>query len=198
MTHPRIDTTLFRPAAHKWPDLVASIGRLSLEKNIGTLITAIAGLPWAHLWIAGDGPLHVELSKLVGSIWGSRIVLLGSVPNDKVAEILSRSEYFVLPSLYDQAPKSLWEAMGAACTCIVSAQVGVVEDGVTGFLCDPTVDGIRVALERAREHPRKGQIAQEARRWVKRAQGVSQAGITQRSGYGAIGAPNRENARAED
>ena len=53
---PHIDTTLFRPAAHKWPGLVASVGRLSPEKNIGALIAAVAQPPWAHLWIAGNGP----------------------------------------------------------------------------------------------------------------------------------------------
>ena len=198
VTTPRIDTTLFRPAAHKWLGLVAAVGRLSPEKNIAALISAVAGLSWPRLWIAGDGPLHVELYALVESVGDNRIVLLGNVPNDLVAVILSKSEYFVLPSLYDQAPKALWEAMACACTCIVSAQVGVVEDGVTGFLCNPTAEGIRVALERSKNDPKRDRIAQEARRWVKKAQVVSQAGITQRSGYGAIGAPNRENARAED
>ncbi len=164
VTPPRIDTTLFRPAAHKWPDLVASVGRLSPEKNIGALITAAAGLSWPRLLIAGDGPLHVELSVLVESVGEERIVLLGSVPNDRVAGLLSLSEYFVLPSLYDQAPKALWEAMSCACTCIVSAQVGVVQDGVTGYLCDPIVVGIRAAIERARNDPGRERIREAARK----------------------------------
>lgn len=165
-----IDTTLFHPAEIKWPNLVAAVGRLSPEKNIGTLIAVVAGLPWAHLWIAGDGPLHAELSKTVESIGDDRIVLLGNVPNARVAEILSRSEYFVLPSLYDQAPKSLWEAMSCACTCIVSAQVGVVEDRVTGYLCNPTPHGIQMAIERAREDPKRQMVCAAARKYVLAAQ----------------------------
>ena len=52
-----IDTDLFRPA-DKWPDLVAAVGRLSPEKNTVALIQAIAGLPWAHLWIFGEWSLR--------------------------------------------------------------------------------------------------------------------------------------------
>lgn len=167
---PHIDTTLFRPAAHKWSDLVTAIGRLSLEKNIGVLVAAVAGLSWSRLWIAGDGPLHVELSQFVASVGSDRIVILGNVPNMLVAWMLSQSEYFVLPSLYDQAPKSLWEAMAAECTCVVSAQVGVVEDGVTGYLCNPTADGIQAALERARVDPSRERIRKAARKYVLAAQ----------------------------
>ncbi|HAM41563.1 MAG TPA: hypothetical protein DCP69_09560 [Candidatus Omnitrophica bacterium] len=168
-----IDTDLFRPAAHRWPDLIAATSRQSPEKNIGALIAAVAYLPWAHLWVVGDGPLHWELSSLVASIWGSRIILLGSVPNDRVAGILSQSEYFVLPSLYDQAPKSLWEAMASGCLCVVSAQVGVVEDGVTGYLCDPDPSGIRAALERARMDPRRELVRDAARKYILAAQAGS-------------------------
>ena len=167
VTPPQIDTALFKPGP-KYEDLIVSVGRLSPEKNHAPLILAVAELPWAKLLVIGDGPLRKELTGLVCAVNGSApmILLLGTLPNAKVAELLAQATYFVLPSLYDQAPKALWEAMSAECACIVSAQVGVVEEGVTGYLCTPDVSGIRAALERARTDPKRSRMAQNARRLV--------------------------------
>ena len=86
--------------------------------------------------------------------------------NSEVAKVLGQATYFVLPSLYDQSPKVVWEAMASGCACIVSAQVGIVEDGVTGWLMDPTVPGIRAGIERARNWPNRKVVCEAARKCV--------------------------------
>ena len=164
VTPPQIDTALFAPGP-KYENLIVSVGRLSPEKNHAPLILAVAEIPWALLLIIGDGPLLAQLNRLAGAV-GRRVDVAWTMANSEVAKVLGQATYFVLPSLYDQAPKSLWEAMSAECACIVSGQVGVVEEGVTGYLCTPDVSGIRTALERARTDPKRSRMAQNARRLV--------------------------------
>ncbi|HLC06133.1 MAG TPA: glycosyltransferase family 4 protein [Anaerolineales bacterium] len=164
VTPPKIDTDLFRPGP-KYENLIVSVGRLSPEKNHSTLILAAAELPWALLLIVGDGPLRPQLTRLAGAV-GRRVDVAGTMANSEVAKVLGQATYFVLPSLYDQSPKVVWEAMASECACIVSAQVGVVEDGVTGWLCEPSVCGISTAIERAKKDPRRQAICQAARMCV--------------------------------
>ena len=164
VTPPQIDTDLFRPRP-KYENLIVSVGRLSPEKNHAPLILAVAEIPWARLMIISDGPLAAQLIRLAVAV-EPRVVLTGSLPNAEVAKVLGQATYFVLPSLYDQSPKVVWEAMASSCACIVSAQVGIVEDGVTGYLCEPSVCGISTAIERARKDEKRQRVVKAARRWV--------------------------------
>ena len=167
VTPPAIDTELFRPRP-KYENLIVSVGRLSPEKNHAPLILAVAEIPWALLLLIGDGPLLGQLSRLAAAV-GKRVYVAGTIRNSEVAKVLAEATYFVLPSLYDQAPKALWEAMSAGCACIVSAQVGVVEDGVTGYLCDSNIRGISAALEFVRKDQRRPSIQAAGRQWVLQA-----------------------------
>ena len=164
VTPPAIDTDLFRPRP-KYENLIVSVGRLSPEKNHAPLILAVAELQWALLLIVGDGPLRPQLTRLAGAV-GRRVDVAGTMANAEVAKVLGQATYFVLPSLYDQSPKVVWEAMACQCACIVSAQVGIVEDGVTGWLCDPTVPGIRAGLELARKDENRQRVVRAARFFV--------------------------------
>jgi len=164
VTPPAIDTDLFRPRP-KYENLIVSVGRLSPEKNHAPLILAVAEIPWALLLIVGDGPLRPQLTRLAGAV-GRRVDVAGTMANSEVAKVLGQATYFVLPSLYDQSPKVVWEAMACECACIVSGQVGVVKDGVTGWLMDPTVPGIRAGIERSRKDPNRLQAVKKARRSV--------------------------------
>lgn len=164
ITPPVINTDLFRPRP-KYENLIVSVGRLSPEKNHAPLILAVAELPWALLLLIGDGPMRPQLTRLAGAV-GRRVDVAGTMANTEVAKALAQAAYFVLPSLYDQAPKVVWEAMACECACVVSAQVGVVEDGVTGWLCTPDVPGIRAGLERAREDENRQRVVGAARCFV--------------------------------
>jgi len=162
ITPPAIDTDLFRPGP-KYENLIVSVGRLSPEKNHAPLILAVAEIPWALLLIVGDGPLRGQLTRLAGAV-GRRVDVAGTMANSEVAKVLGQAAYFVLPSLYDQSPKVVREAMACESACIVSAQVGIVEDGVTGWPCEPTVPGIRGGIERARKDPKRKVICGAARK----------------------------------
>jgi len=164
VTPPMIDTALFKPGP-KYENLIVSVGRLSPEKNHAPLILAVAELPWALLLIVGDGPLRPQLTRLAGAV-GRRVDVAGTMANAEVAKVLGQATYFVLPSLYDQSPKVVWEAMACECACIVSAQVGVVKDGVTGYLCDPTVCGISTAVGRAKKDENRQRVVAAARFFV--------------------------------
>jgi glycosyltransferase involved in cell wall biosynthesis len=73
-------------------------------------------------------------------------------PGDpRLGEILRRSAAFVFPTVIDQAPNAIIEAMAEGVPVVASRVAAVpemVEDGVTGFLFDLDDDeGLRIAVQ---------------------------------------------------
>jgi len=125
----------------------AFVGRLSPQKDPGTLLRALATArlaPWVLL-VSGDGELRAELeAQAEGLGLLGRVRFLG-IRSD-VPELLAASDVFVLPSRYEGHPLSAMEAMAAGRPVIATAVGGVpevVRDGVTGLLVPP---GDAVAL----------------------------------------------------
>ena len=61
------DTEPLPRALHTTPQeapLILALGRLHENKGYDVLIRAMADLPHAYLWLAGEGPLRAELEKL--------------------------------------------------------------------------------------------------------------------------------------
>ncbi len=160
-----IDTARFHPEA-KVPGMVTTVCRLSPEKNVAAIIRACLCLPWTRLHIVGDGPERVNL-RCLASEYGVPAVFHGALSNDDVADLLARSEFFILASAYDQAPKVILEAMASGCYVIASHGAGIdVQHGVTGYLCDPTPKSILAALEGARGAFQRQSVMRAAREWA--------------------------------
>jgi glycosyltransferase involved in cell wall biosynthesis len=115
---------------------VCIIGRICSQKN-PEMFNAIASLlPEVNfLWI-GDG----ELRHLLTS---SNITVTGWLSREVVIENLIKSNFFILPSLWEGLPISLLEAMYFKKICLVSNIPGnndVIIHEENGFVCDTAED----------------------------------------------------------
>jgi len=117
---------------------IVTICRLAPWKGVGALIEAIAESPGLRLIVIGDGPLRSDLAALARrSGCEGRVLLLGNLPREKVANVLRQSDLFILNSSYEGLPHVVLEAMEMEIP-VLATRVGgvaeVVQSGVTGRL----------------------------------------------------------------
>ncbi len=119
------------------------IGRLSAEKGVKHLITALSmiepGAGRVKLVIIGDGPQKQELKGLAEKLRvGERVVFAGF--QSDIEAWIPAMDAFVLPSLTEGTPMALLEAMAHGLPAIASAVGGVpdvIDPGVNGMLVSP-------------------------------------------------------------
>ena len=114
------------------------LGRLSIEKGIGTLIQAFLKLTHIDikLKIAGEGTMEHRLRKQAAS--DPRISFLGYLTGKPLEEITKKALAVVVPSeWYENAPLSVLEAMAFG-KPVIGAQIGgipeMIDSGQNGFL----------------------------------------------------------------
>jgi glycosyltransferase involved in cell wall biosynthesis len=165
--HHGIDLESFPPPSHAkgGRPLVLAVGQLKEKKGFRHLIAAIASMALdVEVVIAGEGPLRPDLEGQIASLGlGERIRLLGSVPHERVLELMQRASVFVLPAVVaadgdrDGIPNVILEAMAMALPIVSTRHSGIPEaviDGVTGLLVeieDP--DALADALTRLLDDP---------------------------------------------
>jgi glycosyltransferase involved in cell wall biosynthesis len=141
------------------------VGRLSVEKGIGTLQHAWEKLD-IPLNIAGQGPL---LENLTSAALGN-IELLGMLAPEDVAEHMSRAAFLVFPSeCYEGFPVTLVEAFRQGLPVVASrlgSMAEIIEDGVTGLHFTPgspadLAEKVRWAAAHPNEMRRMGQNARQ-------------------------------------
>lgn len=122
--------------------LASIIARLTEQKAHAHLFEAMAktsGLAQLHLLVVGDGHLRSALEMLSSSLGLSdRIRFLGA--RRDLGNILSASDMFVMPSLWEGLPLSMVLAMGGGLPVVATRVAGipeVVADGETGLLVPP-------------------------------------------------------------
>jgi glycosyltransferase involved in cell wall biosynthesis len=157
-----VDSNLFAPGAgsaetrnllsNGEPEkpLLLYVGRLSAEKEISRLRDVIRALPEARLAIVGDGPLRPELER---HFKGTPTVFTGYLRGEALANAYASADLFVLPSKTETLGLVLLEAMASGCPVVACRAGGVpdaVQDGITGFLFEPTdPDGLVNTVKRA-------------------------------------------------
>ncbi len=130
--------------------VVAYVGALAPEKDIGTAIAAVAELAGVSLLVAGDGPERTALHQYAATHAPGRVRFLGTVRDPGV--VFAASDVIVLTSLKEGMPAVLVEA-GFSGVPVVATDVGavaaIVADGETGLLV-PTGDvaALRTGLRR--------------------------------------------------
>lgn len=97
--------------------------------------------PACRLTVAGTGPQEPQLRELARDLGiESEVSFAGRLERDDMAALLRRSTVAINPSLVDNAPNSVLEALASGVP-VVSTRVGgvpyVVEDGVTALLVPP-------------------------------------------------------------
>jgi glycosyltransferase involved in cell wall biosynthesis len=113
------------------------VGRLSAEKDVGTLRKLMEAMPEARLAIVGDGPARKELEQHFA---GTATYFAGYLRGEPLAQAYASADMFVMPSKTETLGLVLMEAMAAGCPVVACRAGGVpdaVEDGITGFLYDP-------------------------------------------------------------
>ncbi len=125
--------------------LVVSIGRLHFHKAYHNLIDACSilrerGVSF-HCLIVGEGELHGDLQARIDRLdLTDKVQLLGETSNEEVRGILCRAQGFGLPSVVEVLGMANGEAMATGLPVVATGVFGVpelVEDGVTGLLCEP-------------------------------------------------------------
>jgi len=143
-----VETSVFKPMnIAKKKGSICFIGRLSREKNLFVLIEALKDLPYT-LTIIGSGKQEEQLKKFADKNEVDAN-FLGNIPNHELPKILNQHEIFILPSLYENMPKTLLEAMACGLPVIGTNVKGVNEvitHGKNGILCDTNSNSIREAI----------------------------------------------------
>jgi len=145
-----IDVDLFRPLPEikRDPRRLCFVGRLTAQKNLFVLLDAIKGLD-VELIIFGDGLLRDALQQHAAVEGIDNVAFRGRIPNTALPGELNRCAAFLLVSRYEGNPKALLEAMSCGLPVIGSDVDGIQEvitHGESGYLCPPTVAGIRSAI----------------------------------------------------
>jgi glycosyltransferase involved in cell wall biosynthesis len=147
-------------AASNYPDAngpvrLACIGRYYLlDKGQDLLVRVLARQRWRSrpLFIDCYGAgMDREALEQMAALLGVETIGFHAHTND-VFDVLARSHALVLPSRAEGMALVMLEAMACA-RPVIATRVGgapeLIEDGVSGFLCDPTENSIDDCLERA-------------------------------------------------
>lgn len=177
-----VNTALFRPAvASRWGDeskrlLFVGLMPETHVKGIPYLFQALRQLlqqrdDW-HLDLVGDGPARGEYESLARGLGlADRVTFHGVQPKPAVAEFMRKSDIFVLPSLWENLPCVLIEAMASGLP-VVSTRVGGIPeivDETTGCLAAPgdassLMTAIRDTMDSLHRFDRQ-EIARKAQRY---------------------------------
>ena len=142
-----VDLERFRPLPRSGGARPAflCVGSLTERKNVLRLAAAFERLGEGTLTFAGDGPLRPQLEGRPG------IRLLGSVPHERVPQLLAEADVLCQPSLVEPFGQSTLEALAAG-RSVVSTRVGGPPEFVppaAGVLVDPTDEHELVGALRA-------------------------------------------------
>jgi glycosyltransferase involved in cell wall biosynthesis len=124
----------------KIQDIVA-VGRLEKQKNYPMLINAFSCIANIHkdiqLSIYGEGSLYNELFDLISKLNLHKRVSLNGRTSD-IADILQKSDLYILSSVTEGMPNALMEAMAIGLPCISTncptGPIDLIENGSNGIL----------------------------------------------------------------
>ncbi|MGE5202122.1 MAG: glycosyltransferase [Acidobacteriota bacterium] len=131
--------------------LVLALGRLHENKAFDVLLDAMALVPRAHLWLAGEGPLRGALEARARRLGvAGRVHFLGW--REDTAALLAAADMLVCPSRREPLGNVVIEAWSAGVPVAATASEGpaaLIHEGETGLLV-PIEDSaaLAAAIER--------------------------------------------------
>lgn len=134
----------------KIPNLLF-VGRLSIDKNVKTLIKAVSLLRnRVVLNIVGEGKMEKKLKNLVLEKGMKNIFLHGRKTGKELINFYKNADIFLLASRFEGQPLTLLEAMASGNVIIASNIMGVREIiGNAGVLVDPpTSENFAMAIDK--------------------------------------------------
>ncbi|MGA7525098.1 MAG: glycosyltransferase family 1 protein [Acidobacteriaceae bacterium] len=178
-----VDTERFHPSraslamrtrlteGHPEEKLLLYVGRLSAEKEIERCREVLEALPGVRLALVGDGP---HRDKLEDYFAGTPTHFTGFLEGEELASAFASGDVFYLPSRTETLGLVLLEAMAAGCPAVTSRSGGtsdIIQDGITGHLCDPgdphsAIDAIRrILFDEAHHADLRRRARQDAEQW---------------------------------
>ena len=143
------------------PLTIITCANLIKRKNVNKLILAINDLENFELKVIGEGK---ELSKL-RKIASKNVKFVGKISNKEVLEQMKNSHIFILPSVKETFGMVYLEAMASGCITVCTKDDGIdgiIKDGENGFLCEPTIEGIKEILLKIKNFEDKEKIVQNS------------------------------------
>lgn len=123
--------------------VVSFVGRLDPIKgpHLFVLICAKLRERLASFVVAGDGTAAPDITALIRAVnLEDRIIQVGLVPYEHIGDVYRSSDVVVVPSFVDGRPLVVQEAQACG-AAVVASRVGaipeLIEDGITGCLCQP-------------------------------------------------------------
>jgi len=156
------------------PARILCVGQVCVRKNQNAFIRALDSLAARHkfeLRFQGGASENDAYGREFFSLIRARpwCVYGGLANREELKALLCQATMLVLPSLEDNCPMTVLEAMAAGVP-VVAAQVGglldLIEEGRTGFFCNP-LDALSMAtaVERALTQPAAAaEVAEHAKR----------------------------------
>jgi glycosyltransferase involved in cell wall biosynthesis len=116
--------------------LMLAAGRLHRNKGLDVLIDALADVPGAVLWLAGDGPERAALARRASDRGvDARIRFLGW--RDDLPALFAAADLFVCPSRHEPLGNVVIEAWAHGTPVVAAASQGpsgLIRDGENGLL----------------------------------------------------------------
>jgi glycosyltransferase involved in cell wall biosynthesis len=152
-----IDVRRLSPSYTWKENTIIYSGRLSHEKGLFTLLSAMKGLD-IELKIIGDGPIKKDLEKKMQNESLTNVFLLGHLEKPELKNHTKQSMFVILPAeWYENNPVALLEAFSLGKPVIGSNIGGIpelIEDCKTGLLFEPgNVNDLRDKIEYLAKRP---------------------------------------------
>lgn len=116
--------------------VILALGRLHSDKAFDVLLDAMALVPGAHLWLAGEGPLETDLKAQCARLGlDGRVHFLGWRTDS--AALLAASDCLVCPSRVEPLGNVILEGWVQRRPVVAAASTGpsgLIESGRTGLL----------------------------------------------------------------
>ena len=156
-------------ARFPWRNGILHVARYSPEKNLKTVIAALAHLgPEFGLVAVGQGDAALYRQQAEAQGVADRCVLLGPVPNAELPSYYRFCACLCVPSRFEGFGIVFIEAMACGATVVTSAIAPMTEyirDGVSGILVEAFEDpkAVASAIARACQDPARRAIGEAAR-----------------------------------
>ena len=143
--------------------VIGTVARFDPVKNLSGLVRAYSSLMRSSLertklFLIGDGPDLNAVKTLVRECRLNGRVLFAGMRSD-IPECLNMMDIYVQPSLFENVPNTILEAMASGLPVIATDVGGVseiVEKGITGFLVTPNDEsGLAKSIEYLLKNPDK-------------------------------------------
>ncbi|MCE7699420.1 MAG: glycosyltransferase family 4 protein, partial [Methanobacterium paludis] len=149
-----VDTDKFKPRDRKKicrklkvneEKIIIFVGQLIKRKGLSYLLDALSKLSRScknfKVFIAGNGPEKRKLLDISKDLDLDGVVkFLGEVRGAELTELYSAGDIFVMPSLAEGRPMSIYEAMASECAVVATDIDGIpeqVKHGYNGLLFEP-------------------------------------------------------------